>query len=192
MATAANVGAMSTELPGWPEQEDQLVEASVQRLSDDLLVAQLVDAEWAGVTFLSWLNGSLGSTLRVVVDGQDCEGNLIDLATTWLMLGSRQSQTLISTSAITLVRSLQLTPGGPTTLAGSMARTHGVPLRALARERRTVTFHQRGGGVVSGSIRRVGKDAVQVVQHCVDQSATAADPAVILPYQAIAFVSARV
>lgn len=161
-------------------------------------VAEHTRAARASVGLLERLTQATGSSIRLGVHGLgDVEGELEEVATQWVMVSRAQvrggvQQLVVATSAILTVGGL----GARSQPLGEGARRRldlGQALRALSRDRAVLRLHDISGGVVAGTIDRVGRDHLDVSTHPTDlpRRPAAVHGAVVIPFDALAAVSHR-
>lgn len=134
-------------------------------------IASRSRAELGGVALADRLRGAEGSpvVLRCRGAGQ-VAGVLTDVGTDWVLVeDARGGEVLVATSAVTAVsglgRSTGAGEGGPAVRARWDLRK---AVRALARERATVQVVLDDGGVLVGTVDRVGADFCELAEHAVD------------------------
>jgi hypothetical protein len=167
----------------WPSTERALRAAAEDRRDTDVEVAELVPAEWAGISLVDRLLATCGRNITLTVsDGVTLGGVLAEVGTTWILMRTPASDTVVALSEV-----VAFTGMGPPTAANGA--THlpeaGVIWREWARQRRRARWALRDGRVTSGSVWRVGSDALDLVQHPIDRAGCAADQRVVLPFTAI-------
>jgi hypothetical protein len=126
-------------------------------------------AEAGAVTVAGRLGGSVGAEVRLRCRGAgQLAGTLADVGPDWLLLvDERGAESVVAMRAVTSVSGL----GRRTSREDE---DHGRPrvrfdlrlvLRATARDRSTVTIRTDDGGVLIGTIDRVGADFVELAEH---------------------------
>jgi hypothetical protein len=129
-------------------------------------------AEMGAVRLADRLRGALGTRLALDCRGAgQVAGVLVDLGVDWLLVeddGGRQN--LVAMAAVRTVsglgrRTAAAAPAGPVRGRLDLRRA----LRGLARDRSTVQVVLQDGGVVSGTLDRVGADYVELAEHPADQ-----------------------
>ena len=139
--------------------------AAADRADLDAEVADRSRAEAARLDLVDRLRGSCGShvSVRVPVLGS-VEGVLLEVGPSWLLLqevGGRETLLpLPSVIAVAGVRSGSAPAGSGGLVAARLGLTS--VLRAVARDRSTVSLHLVDAGVVTGTLDRVGADFVEV------------------------------
>ncbi|MFC8191326.1 hypothetical protein ACFUMH_06635 [Cellulomonas sp. NPDC057328] len=126
-------------------------------------VADLVRAERAQVGLVDRLRAAVGARVRVRLadGGEPLEGEVVDAGTDWLLLGvAGHRRAVVPLTALDVVSGLPVAVAPP---AGRVESRLGLAhvLRALARDRATVTVRTRGG-MLTGRVERVGADHVDV------------------------------
>jgi hypothetical protein len=129
-------------------------------------------AEIGAVRLSQRLLGSLGVRVSVSCRGAgQVAGVLVDVGSDWLLLeDERGRQDLVATAAVRAVAGL----GRATAAAQPAGAVRGLldlrrALRALARDRAAVQVVLDDGGVLSGTLDRVGADYVELAEHPADQ-----------------------
>jgi hypothetical protein len=129
-------------------------------------------AEIGAVQLVQRLRGALGSRLSLTCRGAgQIGGVLADVGADWLLLeddGGRQY--LVASSAVRAVAGLgrgtaAAEPEGPVRARMDLRRA----LRGLARDRAAVQVVLDDGGVLTGTVDRVGADYVELAEHPADQ-----------------------
>jgi hypothetical protein len=116
------------------------------------------------------LRGAIGSPLVLGCGGAGAlAGTLVDVGADWLLVeddGARQA--LVAMAALRSVSGLGRRTGAPEagTVRGRLDLRRA--LRGLARDRSAVQIVLDDGGVVSGTLDRVGADYVELAEHPVD------------------------
>jgi hypothetical protein len=129
-------------------------------------------AEVGAVRLAERLGGALGSPLTLGCGGAgSVAGVLVDLGVNWLLLeDERGRQSLVATAAVRTVaglgrRTVAPQPAGPVRERLDLRWA----LRGLARDRSPVQIVLDDGGVLSGTLDRVGADYLEVAEHAADQ-----------------------
>ena len=130
-------------------------------------------AEHGRVLLADRLRGALGRELSLSCRGAgELGGRLLDVGVDWLLLTDAQGrEVLVAAAAVCAVAGL-----GAGTAAGSpegeVARRLDLrrALRGLARDRATVTCLLEDGGVLAGTVDRVGADFIELAEHPLDQA----------------------
>ena len=129
-------------------------------------------AELGAVRLADRLRGALGHRVTLRCRGTDqLTGTLVDLGVDWLLIeeeGARDA--LVRSAALLAVGGLgrQTAPAetaGPVRSRLDFRRA----LRALARDRATVQVLLEDGGVLTGTVDRVGADHVELAEHGTDE-----------------------
>ena len=128
-------------------------------------------AEMGAVRLAQRLYGSLGATVAVTCRGAgQVSGVLADVGSVWLLLEDAHGrQLLVAAAAVRAVAGL----GRATAPPEPEGHVRGMldlrrALRALARDRTGVQVILDDGGVLSGTLDRVGADYVELAEHPVD------------------------
>ena len=128
-------------------------------------------AEMGAVRLSQRLLGSLGVPVSVTCRGAgQVAGVLVDVGSDWLLLeDERGRQNLVATAAVRAVAGLGRgtappEPAGAVRMLLDLRRA----LRALARDRAGVQVILDDGGVLSGTLDRVGADYVELAKHPAD------------------------
>lgn len=142
--------------------------AAEERRERDGEVADRTRAERAKVALLERYAASRGTRLTVVaVTGATFEGELLDIGADWILLRDTVGRaTLLSAGAVVGVSGLS-NRSDPAVTARRF--TLGYALRALSRDRATVTVTDTSGGRVTGTIDAVGLDWCEVSEHPLDE-----------------------
>ena len=129
-------------------------------------VAERTRAEWAGVRLLDRILSHRDRELTwFLADGEAVTGTAAELGADWALLRAGARETLVPLGAVSAVSGLPASApsGGQTGLARRLALP--VVLRGLARDRTPVRLYLTGGGVITGTLDRVGADHVDVAVH---------------------------
>ncbi len=192
---AESRGERPDPLRGWVDDDlaDRL--AGVERVDLDRTAADLAVAEWAAV---AWADraGPAGTgrpcVVRVTVAGADepLVGTVVDRGQGWLLLASPHGEVVVSTRAVLGVQGLprRAVEGHSVSLR---SRGIGVALRALAARGLPVTVARLDGTRLQGTVRNVGGDALDLLEHPTDRAPRGADPVTTLPFAALATVRAE-
>ncbi|HEX7105463.1 MAG TPA: hypothetical protein VF218_05820 [Acidothermaceae bacterium] len=130
-------------------------------------------------------------TARVVGFGF-VEGAVVGVGSDWLLMSeSAGREALIPSSAvlsITGLGALSAAPGSEGQVAARLGLAH--VLRALARDRATVTIGHVDGGAASGTIDRVGADFFELAEHAPAEARRAAAVQAVrtIPFTSLAIV----
>jgi hypothetical protein len=138
-------------------------------------------AEWASraraevgtLRFAQRLRGSLGAHVSLTCRGAGAvAGVLVDVGSDWLLLeDDRGRQDLVATAAVRAVAGLGrwTVPPEPAGAVRGLLDLRRA-LRALARDRAAVQVVLDDGGVLTGTLDRVGADYVELAEHPADQA----------------------
>jgi hypothetical protein len=128
-------------------------------------------SEIGAVTLGDRLRGALGLHVVLGCGGAGTlAGTVVDVGTDWLLVeneGARQS--LVATAAVRSVSGLgrrTAAPEGVGTVRGRLDLRRA--LRGLARDRAAVQILLDDGGVLTGTLDRVGADYVDLAEHPAD------------------------
>ena len=159
-----------------------------ERLELDAEVADRTRRERALVDLHARLVGHVGRPLVTrLVTGTRLEGRLEDVGDGWVLLDVPPGGAVVPLDAVVAWSGLSLRPQDAT-----RARRFGVGhvLRGLARDRSPVRIVDRSGGLLTGTIDRVGADHLDLAEHHPDEARrTAAVRAVLsVPFAAIVSV----
>jgi hypothetical protein len=128
-------------------------------------------AEVGALGLADRLRGALGSPVVLGCGGAGTvSGVLLEVGPDWLLLGDDGArQCLVALAAVRSVgglgrRTAAPEPGGPVRARLDLRRA----LRGLARDRCAVQIVLDDGGVLSGTLDRVGADYVEVAEHATD------------------------
>ncbi|MBR7743889.1 hypothetical protein KC207_11365 [Phycicoccus sp. BSK3Z-2] len=141
--------------------EGQLV--AEERRDLDSEVAERTRRERALVDLPARLAAGVGHRVAVVLDGgRLVEGELRDIGQDWLLVGAVPTETLVPVAAVAIVTGLPPAAEDPGT-----ARRFGLgyALRALARDRATVSLELTGGAPVVGTVDVVAADHLVLAEH---------------------------
>jgi hypothetical protein len=144
-----------------------------QRLEYEAEVVEQARAEYAAVHLVDRLRAHAGRPLRChLVDGQRLEGRVGEVGQQWLLLQTpggylAYGEVLVPVRALAGVDGLTRSVAPPN---GELARRIGlgVVLRGLAVRRVPVRLMLSGGGVLTGTIDRVGADHLDLAEHAPD------------------------
>jgi hypothetical protein len=145
--------------------------AAQQTAEEQAEEASRARAEHGRVRLADRVRGAVGHELSLRCRGAgELTGRLVDVGVDWLLLVDGQGrEVLVGAGAVTVVAGLgaRTTAGSPD---GAVARQLDLrrALRGLARDRATVSCLLEDGGVLSGTIDRVGADFVELAQHPMD------------------------
>ncbi|CAN5283304.1 hypothetical protein BH20ACT5_BH20ACT5_22970 [soil metagenome] len=134
----------------------------------DAEVAERSRAEYGRLALTDRLRAAVGQPLRLAVLGVgDIRGELLQVGVDWLLFRETASrEVLIRLAAVTSVSGLGAATAaaralGPVEYTLDLRRS----LRELGRDRAPVVLQLVDGGLVGGTIDRVGADFVEVAEH---------------------------
>ena len=130
--------------------------------------ASRMRAEVGAVHLAERLRGSLGSPLVLGCRGAGrLTGRLLEVGADWLLLEDDRSRPcLVATAAVQSVGGLGRLTSAPEAAGAVQARLDlRRALRGLARDRSPVQIFLDDGGVLSGTLDRVGADYVELAEH---------------------------
>jgi hypothetical protein len=134
-------------------------------------LASRTRGEIGAVRLVQRLHGAAGSALSLVVRGAgQVDGVLVEVGADWLLLdGERGRQYLVASAAVRAVTGLgrataAAEPEGVVRVRMDLRRA----LRGLARDRAPVQVLLDDGGVLTGTVDRVGADYVELAEHPAD------------------------
>jgi len=159
-ATRLAYGAVVRWEALFADLEAQLDAARRADLQADL--GERVRAERASVALVDRVRAATGAHLRVwVAGGGVCEGEVVEVATQWLLLADGVRRVLVPAGAVAGVDGLPTVAAPP---AGIVERrlSLGHALRALVRDRAAVVV-VADGFELTGRLERVGADHVDVM-----------------------------
>jgi len=175
--------------PDWLEQESQGLSQAQQRREAAGVVSDLVQAEWVSVFVGGRLTAAGGRQLAVdTMDGVTSTGVVVDVGRDWLLLRQGELETLVRLSMVVTISGLG---SGSHPAVSSPGVGEGTIWRDWAVARRRCRWGLSDRRVVAGTPYRVGKDALDIVQHPVDRSAVQADGRMVIPYAAICWSGSR-
>jgi hypothetical protein len=129
-------------------------------------------AEYGSVLLADRLRGSLAQELSLRCRGAgELSGRLVDVGVDWLLLVDGQGRdVLVAAGAVTAVAGLAAVTAAAVPV-GEVARRLDLrrALRGLARDRATVSCLLEDGGVLTGTVDRVGADFLELAEHPLDQ-----------------------
>ncbi len=140
--------------------------------ADRAEAASRARAEVGAVRLTDRLGGSFGAGVSIRCRGAGAvSGVLTDAGADWVLLtDDRGRELLVSTAAVLAVGGLSRRTAAEDRPGGVQARmTLRLVLRALARNRSPVQVVLADGGVVSGTVDRVGADFVEVAEHPLEE-----------------------
>jgi hypothetical protein len=164
-----------------------------QRLELGEQVRDRTRREVASLRLVDRLRPAAGVGLEVAVEGAGTiHGRLQATGADWLLLDvTGQPAALVAVAAVLGVRGLP----GRAEAPGSEGRVGsrldlGYALRGIARDRSPVRVLRRDGGVLTGTVDRVGADFLDVAEHPLDAQRRAGSVmgATSLPLSAVAVV----
>jgi hypothetical protein len=139
------------------------------------LAAEISDRtrrELARIRLVDRLRAAADGTISVTVGGPDLgqtiTGRLLDVGVDWILLGRTDVplEVLVPVAAVNTVTGLPAEATEPGSEGYVQARLSlAYVLRGIARDRSTVVVAIRGGGVLTGTIDRVGADYVDLAEH---------------------------
>lgn len=176
-----------SEEPAWFNDDAGLRDAALERRMADTDVGDLIPVEWAAVSLVDRMRGSLGQRIDLtLVDGATAAGAVTEVGDAWVLLEDDVAQTLVALAAVCTIRGLgPPAPKSPTRLLGP-----SVVWREWARWKAPARWAINDGRVISASVFRVGKDALDLVEHPLDRAPTRTDPRVVLPASAVRWACA--
>lgn len=129
-------------------------------------------AEMGAVLLVDRVRGATGHVLRVRCRGAgEVAGRLVDTGVDWwLLVDDRGRELLVATAAVLAVAGLgtgTAAPEPPSAVGRSLDLRRAV--RGLARDRAPVLLRADDGGVLAGTVDRVGADYVELAEHPLDQ-----------------------
>jgi hypothetical protein len=154
----------------WDRLFDDL-EAQLDRAAEDEFDAEVADRtrrEVARIRLADRLRCAVGSTVDLDLEGAGPLTGVVRRAgIDWLLLeSSPRPQVVVSQRAIMSVRGLTLAGREPDSWGAVESRIDlGQVLRAVARDRSTVTAILRSGSNWVGTIDRVGADFLELAEH---------------------------
>ncbi|WP_066582612.1 hypothetical protein [Cellulomonas timonensis] len=154
----------------------------------DAQVAELTRAERATVAIGDRLRAARGGVLSVRLrGGSTAEGQVLDAAPQWLLLGAQGRQALIPLAAVVVVTGLgPYVAPSPGVVEGRLTLGHA--LRALARDRVLVQV-EVDGTELTGRIERVGADHLDLAAG--HGEAARRDGLVAVPFAGLRAVRSR-
>jgi hypothetical protein len=137
---------------------------------DRVTGASRARAEMGAVDLVQRLRGSVGLPLTLRCRGAGpVAGTLIDAGVDWLLLEDEQGRSILAAGAA--VRSVTGLGRRTTVEEGGVVRARmdlRWALRGLARDRSAVQLVLDDGGVLTGTLDRVGADHVELAEHPAD------------------------
>ena len=124
-------------------------------------------AETGAVELVRRLRGSLGAPLTLRCRGAGAvAGTLVDVGVDWLLLEDEQGRSnLVAAATVRTVTGLGLRTAVAETGAVRARMDLRWALRGLARDRSAVQVVLDDGGVLTGTLDRVGADHVDLAEH---------------------------
>lgn len=159
-----------------------------QRRHDDLAVGELVPAEWAGATIAGRLASARGRVLTVALASTTLVGTVEEVTGSWFTLRTAGGRALVMTASVVTMSGVPATASSPEPPA---TRRLSSVCRQWLRERRRVQLTTSQGTAVVGSVVRVGRDHLDLVEHPQDRQAVVTDRILTLPYAGLAWCLAR-
>jgi len=146
--------------------------AEREAAADQAEDASRARAEHGRVLLADRLRGALGQQLSLRCRGAgELGGRLLDVGVDWLLLTDAQGRdVLVAAGAVCAVAGLGAATA-PGSADGEVARRLDLrrALRGLARDRAAVTCLLEDGGVLAGTVDRVGADFLELAEHPLDQ-----------------------
>ncbi|MBC3762831.1 hypothetical protein H7K62_14125 [Quadrisphaera sp. RL12-1S] len=150
------------------------LEAQLDAADDDVsaMHAERVRAEVASVELRDRLRAALGQRVALrLAGGEAVDGVLRGAGPDWLLVEDPAGEALVPTAAVLLLDGLTRSLAAP---PGAVERRLGLAsvLRGVARDRSAVRIWLRGdaGGVLTGTVDRVGADHLDLARHAVDEA----------------------
>jgi hypothetical protein len=129
----------------------------------DTEVAELSRAEYARVDLDSRLHASAGHRVALEVVGLGRLGGVVRrLGADWLLVEDGQAEWLVRAAAVAQATGLSPRAVHPSQRPVTARLGLGSALRGVAEERAAVRLHRLDGGTVTGVVRRVGADFVEL------------------------------
>jgi hypothetical protein len=143
-------------------------EAAEERLEEP----SRVRAEQGRVRLVDRLRGALGTPVSLRCPGAgELAGRLVDVGVDWVLLADAgEREVLVAVRAVAAVAGLTAATA-PAGEEGAVDRHLDMrrALRGLARDRAAVQCLLGDGGVLTGTIDRVGADFLELAEHPLDQ-----------------------
>ncbi|CCH90058.1 conserved protein of unknown function [Modestobacter italicus] len=151
---------------------DLEAQAAAEEAAADLAEASSrARAEHGSVLLADRLRGSLGQELSLRCRGAgELDGRLVDVGVDWLLLVDGQGrELLVAAGAVSAVGGLATVTAAAVPV-GEVARRLDLrrALRGLARDRAAVSCLLDDGGVLAGTVDRVGADFLELAEHPLD------------------------
>jgi hypothetical protein len=155
-------------------------------------IAERTRAEMARVALLDRFRGSEERSVRLALrGGGEVAGALVRVGADFVLVESARHESVVPVDALVAVRGL----GGtaiPAEAAGPVRARLGLRsvLRRIAADRSVVTLVAADGRALVGTVRRVGADFVELVEHPAEEPPRRADAreAVAVPFGAVMVV----
>jgi hypothetical protein len=150
------------------------VEAQLEAAERDDFVAEVADRgrrELAHIRLVERLRWAVGSSVELTVAGAGIvRGGLERVGPDWLLISAPgRPAAVVAGSAVVSVRGLALGAEAPGSTGEVAARLDlAFALRAVARDRSSVTVVTTDAGRATGTIDRVGADFVDLAEHGAD------------------------
>ena len=158
----------------------------------DAEVADRTRAEWIRIGLLDRLRAATGRQVTVSLDGAgSLAATVLQVGAGWALLDAGGIEVLINAVSIVSIAGLGATGAEPLLPNSIESRLGlGYVLRGLSRDRTRVVATLRDGSTLTGTIDRVGADAVDIAQLRTNEPDPAGGAAVwrSVPFTAIALV----
>lgn len=146
--------------------------AAEETAADHADDASRARSEQGRVRLVDRLRGSTGQTLSLRCRGAgELAGQLVDVGVDWVLLVDQQHRdVLVALGTVSAVAGLTAVTAAPAA-EGVVDRALDLrrAARALARDRAAVHCLLVDGGVLAGTVDRVGADFLELAEHPVDQ-----------------------
>jgi hypothetical protein len=145
--------------------------AAQERAAEQAEESSRARAEHGRVLLADRLRGAVDREVTLRCRGAELSGRLVDVGVDWLLLVDGQGrELLVATAAVTAVGGL-VAGTAPATDQGEVARRLDLrrALRGLARDRSPVSCLLADGGLLTGTLDRVGADFVELAEHPLDE-----------------------
>lgn len=174
--------------PWWSDASAEAVHG--QQQDDDVAVSELIPAEWAGVALRDRLASAGGRLLTIRVShGVTWTGAVADVGADWFTVRLPDAALALFTSgAVATVSGL---PTQVTVASAADPPTQPSLWRQWLRERRQVHLCTTSGTVVEGTVVRVGRDHVDIVEHPRGRVPLMTDDRVTIPLGATSWCVVR-
>ena len=168
----------------WLGGDAEAVAVAAGKRADTLTVVDLTQAEFATLALDRRIAVSVGHFLEIELrDGTRCNGKLSGAGRGWLVLEDAQRDCLVLQAAITQIVGLSR-HASPEALKPATAPSVGSVFRRWSAQRARVSL-RLVNDQVTGTITRVGRDALDVSTHPIDRPPTLVDPVVTIPFAAL-------